>query len=93
MKITARNVHDFPIGTRVRFFWGCPPDTGGADWEGPQEQEGIVIGWAAKPATRWFDEFVVLLVDTDDGRQHEVREFVDRGIGAYLLNPINEERI
>jgi hypothetical protein len=83
--ITPANVETFPVGTRVRFFWGCPVDTGGGDWEGPQEEEGLVVGWAIKPKTNWFDEKAVLLVDTESGRQHEVTRFVTRGIGAYLM--------
>ncbi len=84
--ITPENVNDFPMGTRVRFFWGCPVDTGGADFDGPQEEEGLVAGWAVKPASKWFPAKAVLIVDTETGRQREVSQFVTNGVGAYLVD-------
>jgi hypothetical protein len=88
IRITPHNVLTFLPGTRVRFFWGCPVDTGGADFEGPQEEEALVIGWAVKPATKWFPAKAVLLAETKRGRQHEISRFVTKGIGAYLVDEV-----
>ncbi len=84
-RITPANVTDFPNGTRVRFFRGCPVSTG-ASFDGPQEEDGEVIGWAARPASKHFPETAELIVETESGRKHPVSAFTTVGIGAYLID-------
>lgn len=90
IKITAENVSKFPIGTQCEFMWGCPPDTGGGDWDDDVEQvtEALVVGWGLKPAGTWNDPYHYLEVETNKGEVREVREFVTTGIGCYLTQNV-----
>lgn len=90
IRITPDNVDQFPIGTPVRFFWGCPADTGGAGWDGPQAEDGLVVGWAICPASKFSNPRAELIIDTDDGKTHHVSRFITAGIGAYLVFPLRD---
>ena len=68
-KITAENQMTFPIGQRVRFFWGAMFPT----------EEGRVTGYAANAGGPYLGAV------TDEGEPHTITEFVTIGIGVYLI--------
>ena len=76
--ITPDNLLSFPIGTRVRFFYGCPVSTG-ASFDGPQEEMGLVVG---HHADRWG---ACLIAETERGAEKRITRFVTAGIGAYRV--------
>jgi hypothetical protein len=83
-RITKQNVTNYPIGTKVRFNYGCPDSTGGwDDWdwedEAVQEETGWVCGYEVD---KWGAR---LHAYTDGGRKTTISGFTTNGIGTYLV--------
>lgn len=74
IKITEKNILDFPIGTEVVLNWGAYHPI----------EEGLVVDYSRIPASKHFPAKYELVVETENGRIHNTALFVDSGIGTYL---------
>lgn len=70
MKITAQNINDFPIGTKVRFNYGSMNGS----------EDGLVVDHGSD---RFYPAF--LIAETEEGKLKHIHNFTDRGIGCYLV--------
>jgi hypothetical protein len=79
--ITEANVLDFPIGTRVEFYYGmcgCGIDKDGKTI--PQREEAEVIGY---DIDEWGARLKVKIKERD--ATQTINGFTTIGVGAYLL--------
>jgi len=72
--ITAENMFDFPIGTKVIMTWGAYYPI----------EEGLVVDYNVMPATKHFPATYQLIIEKENGETHQTSRLVTIGIGTYL---------
>lgn len=72
--ITAENMYDFAIGTKMIMTWGAYYPI----------EEGLVVDYNVIPASKWFPAKYELVIEKEDGETVNTSRIVTKGVGTYL---------
>jgi len=73
-KITADNIFNFSLGTKVVMNWGAYHPI----------EEGMVVDYKVTPASKHFPAMYELVIEDSEGEEHTTSMLVTKGIGVYL---------